>query len=179
MPFVLWCILISSVLCLTWCFFLVFLNDFDCLVNKWSVDLVLVCWYMVLSSQLFLKILVESNRFHYALLLVWYLWYSALSAWILLAIKGEEKGNFRCCWVPFQFSFSVLIFSSQILYSFFVSNSISVWHRFWFSFCFSQILLFSDKTNSHLSPARNVSSPSSNPATSPHLHNPEVWRMTC
>ena len=86
---------------------------------------------MVLSSRLFLKILVESNRFHYALLLVWYLWYSALSAWILLAIKGKEKGNFRCCLVPFQFSFSVLIYSSQILYSFFV---IFVGHRFFFFF---------------------------------------------
>ena len=131
---------------------------------------------MVLSSQLFLKILEESNWFHYALLLVWYSWYNAPSSWILLAIKGKEKGNFRCCLVPFQFSFSMLIYSSQIMYSFFV---ISVWNRFWSSFCFSQILLFSDKTNSRLSPAINSSSPLSNLAINPHLHKPEVWRMTC
>ena len=106
MPFVLWCILISSVLCITWCFFLVFLYDLDCLVNKSSVDLVCLLVYGFIFLALF-EILVESNRFHYALLLVWYLWYSALSAWILLAIKGKEKGNFRCCLVPFQFSFSV------------------------------------------------------------------------
>ena len=87
--------------------------------------------YGFIFSALF-EILVESIGFHYALLLVWYLWYSALSAWILSAIKGEEKGNFRCCWVPFQFSFSVVIFL--------FSNPVFIF-CFQLNFCLAPILV--------------------------------------
>ena len=48
---------------------------------NWSLEIWFVCLYMVLSSQLFLKILIESNGFHYALLLLWYLWYSDSAVW--------------------------------------------------------------------------------------------------
>ena len=71
-----------------------------------------------------------------------------------------------------MYLFSIFIFCTHFLFSdrvfIFVSNSISIWHQFWSSFCFAQILPFSNKINSHLSHTRNSSSPSS----TPHLHNP-------
>ena len=61
-------------------------------------------------------------------------------------------GLFGYLWVciHFQFQFFVLIFSSQILYSF------SIWHHFWTSFCFSQIPLFSNKTIYHCHPLETI-----------------------
>ena len=46
------CLMLTD-LCLTWCFFLVFLYDLDCLVNKSSVDLVCLLVYGFIFSALF------------------------------------------------------------------------------------------------------------------------------
>ena len=81
-----------------------------------------------------------------------------------ISLQEPRLGKLRTCLVTygfvfifiFHFSFFILIFSSQILYSFFVSNSFSVWHHFLTSFCFSQIPLFSNKTICHCHPLETV-----------------------